>query len=66
MTAAGAGIVEEGAGNALTVDATDSWVVETTGPTVTINQASGQADPVKIVGSRGRACQCGPRPRKIS
>jgi hypothetical protein len=44
LTAAGSGITDS-AGNALAGDATDTWVMDTTAPTVTINQASGQADP---------------------
>ena len=44
LTAAGSGI-QDGGANALSGDATDSWVMDTAGPTVTINQESTQADP---------------------
>ncbi len=44
LTAAGSSIVD-GGGNALAGNASDTWVLDTTGPSVTINQASGQADP---------------------
>ncbi len=43
LTAPG-GITDAG-GAPLSSGATDSWVMDTAGPTVTINQASGQADP---------------------
>ena len=44
LTAAGSGITDN-ASNALAGDATDSWVMDTAAPTVTINQAVGQSDP---------------------
>jgi CSLREA domain-containing protein len=45
LTASGSGITDN-ASNALAGDATETWVMDTTAPTVTINQAAGQTDPV--------------------
>src|SRR5262249_47029717 len=44
LTAAGANI-RDGAQNLLTANATESWTMDTTAPTVTINQAASQPDP---------------------
>ncbi|MDQ5846908.1 MAG: Ig-like domain-containing protein [Acidobacteriota bacterium] len=45
LTLTAPGGITDGGGASLASGATDSWSMDATGPTVTINQASGQADP---------------------
>jgi fibronectin-binding autotransporter adhesin len=45
LTLTAPGGITDGGGASLASGATDTWVMDATGPTVTINQASGQADP---------------------
>ena len=48
LTLTAPGGITDAAGNALVVADTDSWVMDTAKPDVTINQAGGQADPTFV------------------